>query len=203
MRDYDSIKFNSVPEQEFWEVVIHQERKHGLLYPIIPQYQVGKYFLDFAMPAIKLGMEIDGLAYHNGQESFMKDRRRQREIESQGWRIVRFAAKEISLNVSGCFGEFEDIAMGMNEIKYQNEMNEIKYQNEMNEIKYQNDVKILSIFADGKPRSTNSIVSECKIQRNKAWDLVMVLQGNGLLEAVELTKNGYPLWLPAELLEEG
>ena len=187
MRDYDhydSIKFNSVPEQEFWEMVVHQERIWGLFYPIIPQYQVGKYFLDFAMPVIKLGMEIDGLAYHNGQESFMKDRRRQREIESQGWRIVRFAAKEISLDVSGCYGEFEDIAMGMNEIKYQN------------------DVKILSIFADGKPRSTNLIVSECKIQRNKAWDLVMVLQANGLLEAVGKGSNGHPLWLPAAMMEE-
>jgi len=184
MRDYDSIKFNSVPEQEFWEVVIHQERKHGLLYPIIPQYQVGKYFLDFAMPTIKLGMEIDGLAYHNGQESFMKDRRRQREIESQGWRIVRFAAKEISLDVSGCYGEFANIAMGMNGIKYQD------------------DVKILNIFADGKPRSTNAIVSDCKIHRIKAWELVKVLQANGQLEAVGLTKNGHPLWLPAAMMEE-
>jgi len=185
MRDYDSIKFNSVPEQEFWEVVIHTERKWGLLYPIIPQYKVGKYFLDFAMPAIKLGMEIDGLAYHNGQESFMRDRKRQREIESQGWRIVRFAAKEISLDVSSCYGEFEDIAMGMGQIKYQNVPN------------------ILSIFADGKPRSTNAIVSELKIHRNKAWDLVKVWQANGLLEQVGKTKNGNPLWLPTAMMEEG
>ena len=185
MRDYDSIKFNSVPEQEFWEMVVHQERIWGLFYPIIPQYQVGKYFLDFAMPVIKLGMEIDGLAYHNGQESFMKDRRRQREIESQGWRIVRFAAKEISLDVSACYGEFANIAMGMNGIKWQDYG------------------KILSIFADGKPRSTNAIVSECKIDRIKAWELVKSLQLNGSLQQVGKRKNGHPVWLPTELLEEG
>jgi len=191
MRDYDSIKFNSVPEQEFWEVVIHTERKWGLLYPIIPQYKVGKYFLDFAMPAIKLGMEIDGLAYHNGQESFMRDRKRQREIESQGWRIVRFAAKEILLNALVCYGEFEDIAMGMNEIKYQNIQN------------IKNIPKILSIFADGKPRTTPGIVSECKISRNNAWDLVKDWQVNELLERVGKTTTGHPLWLPTAMMEEG
>lgn len=103
-------KFNSVPEKQFWTRVIDDPEK-GLLYnKIVPQQPVGKYRIDFAIPELKFGIEIDGLAYHNGQDSFMKDRSRQREIESQGWRIVRFAAKEISLDVDKCFQEAENIA---------------------------------------------------------------------------------------------
>lgn len=105
--------FNSVPEKEFWNRAIYDYKK-GLLYrDIVAQHPVGKYRIDFAIPDLKFGIEIDGLAYHNGQDSFMKDRSRQREIESQGWRIVRFAAKEISLDVNKCFWEAEAIAEEM------------------------------------------------------------------------------------------
>lgn len=108
-------KFNSVPEKEFWTRAINDQRK-GLLYrDIVPQHPVGKYRIDFAIPELKFGIEIDGLAYHNGQDSFMKDRSRQREIESQGWRIVRFAAKEVSLDVDKCFREAEAIALELSQ----------------------------------------------------------------------------------------
>lgn len=107
--------FNSVPEKEFWTRAINDPSK-GLLYKdIVPQHPVGKYRIDFAIPELKFGIEIDGLAYHNGQDSFMKDRSRQREIESQGWRIVRFAAKEISLDVDKCFREAEAIAVELSQ----------------------------------------------------------------------------------------
>lgn len=108
-------KFNSVPEKEFWTRAINDSAK-GLLYrDIVPQHPVGKYRIDFAIPELKFGIEIDGLAYHNGQDSFMKDRSRQREIESQGWRIVRFAAKEVSLDVDKCFREAEAIALELSQ----------------------------------------------------------------------------------------
>jgi len=58
-------------------------------------------------------------------------------------------------------------------------------------------------LSDGKPRSTNAIVSELKIHRNKAWDLVKVWQANGLLEQVGKTKNGNPLWFATAMMEEG
>lgn len=108
-------QFNSVPEKEFWNRAIY-DYKRGLLYrDIVSQHPVGKYRIDFAIPELKFGIEIDGLAYHNGQDSFMKDRSRQREIESQGWRIVRFAAKEISLDVNKCFWEAEAIALELSQ----------------------------------------------------------------------------------------
>lgn len=56
-------------------------------------------------PDIKFGVEIDGLAYHNGQDSFMRDRARQRALEADGWRIIRFAAKEVLNDPQKCFEE--------------------------------------------------------------------------------------------------
>lgn len=53
------------------------------------------YRVDFGQPDQKIAIEIDGLAYHNGQDSFMRDRKRQRDLELAGWRVIRFAAKEI------------------------------------------------------------------------------------------------------------
>jgi len=62
---------------------------------------------------------------------------------------------------------------------------------------------ILKVFKDGKPRSTNAIVSECKINRNKAWELVKGLQAKGQLEELGKGSNGHPLWLPAATMEKG
>jgi very-short-patch-repair endonuclease len=106
-------KFNSVPEKLFWTEVLNNPCQGLLFNRLVSQHPVGKYRIDFAIPELKFGIEIDGLAYHNGQDSFMKDRSRQREIESQGLRIVRFAAKEISLDVNKCFWEAESIAEEM------------------------------------------------------------------------------------------
>lgn len=110
-----SQQFNSVPEKQFWVQAVCGQYKGLLFNHLVSQHPVGKYRIDFAIPELKFGIEIDGLAYHNGQDSFMKDRSRQREIESQGWRIVRFAAKEVSLDVDKCFREAEAIAIELSQ----------------------------------------------------------------------------------------
>ncbi len=52
------------------------------------------YRLDFAIPEQRLAIEIDGYAFHSDRDTFIRDRRRQRELEVAGWRFVRFAGKE-------------------------------------------------------------------------------------------------------------
>jgi very-short-patch-repair endonuclease len=71
---------------------------------------VPPYRLDFAIPDKRFGIEVDGLAYHNGQESFIKDRKRQRQLEHDGWRIIRFAAKEVMEDAHGCIVEAARLA---------------------------------------------------------------------------------------------
>lgn len=74
---------------------------------LIPQYEVfgGKYQLDFADPISKTAIELDGYEYHSSKEAFTKDRKRQREIEAAGWRVIRFSGTEVYRNARGCAEE--------------------------------------------------------------------------------------------------
>lgn len=54
--------------------------------PMYPQYPVGPYFLDFADPVKKIGIEVDGKEFHLDIE---KDTARQTELERMGWKIIR------------------------------------------------------------------------------------------------------------------
>lgn len=75
-----------------------------------PQYNVGdashSYRIDFAIPLWKIAIEIDGLAYHTSQWTFINDRKRHRWLELNDWRVVRFAAKEILDDSYQCMLEF-------------------------------------------------------------------------------------------------
>lgn len=65
----------------------------------------GQYRLDFAHLESMTAIEIDGLAFHNGQESFRKDHQRQRRLTQAGWRVVRFTAKEVMAEGQRCARE--------------------------------------------------------------------------------------------------
>ena len=91
---------DSPAETVFWDA--YRKAVPSELTGLVAQYKIGRYRLDFAIPHRRMGIEIDGLQYHSSQESIIKDRRRQRELEQQGWRIVRFAAKEVFDNADEC-----------------------------------------------------------------------------------------------------
>jgi very-short-patch-repair endonuclease len=99
---------DSIAERKFWTAC----RQSGLfmLTLLVPQYEVKTdrycYRLDFALTMHKVGVEIDGMAYHSEQSTFINDRRRQRALECDGWRIVRFAAKEVLDDPDRCVREF-------------------------------------------------------------------------------------------------
>ena len=50
------------------------------------QFPVKQYFIDFADPIKNIGIEVDGRRYHTDKD---KDRKRQEEIEAEGWTIYR------------------------------------------------------------------------------------------------------------------
>ena len=56
--------------------------------PFYGQFPAGKYYLDFADPFKKIGIEVDG-KIHNTPESLKRDKRRQEELEKEGWKIIR------------------------------------------------------------------------------------------------------------------
>ena len=55
-----------------------------------------RYELDIALPEIRLAIEIDGYAYHSGDEQFQRDRTRQNALIAAGWRILRFTWADIN-----------------------------------------------------------------------------------------------------------
>lgn len=57
--------------------------------PLYPQFPVGRYFIDFADPYRKIGIEVDSIQWHQDKE---KDAKRQREIENMGWKIFRITS---------------------------------------------------------------------------------------------------------------
>jgi hypothetical protein len=57
--------------------------------PMYPQFPIGPYFADFADPWRKLVIEADGKEWHQDRAA---DTKRERHIESLGWRVFRFRA---------------------------------------------------------------------------------------------------------------
>ena len=100
-----NIIYESPLEQSFAE----EWGRQGLhlLYSLTSQHPIknGTYRLDFAYPPLQVGIELDGYTYHSDRETFTRDRQRQREIEAQGWRIIRFSGDEIRKDVVRCVQE--------------------------------------------------------------------------------------------------
>ena len=62
------------------------------------QHPIGRYIADFAVPARKLVIEIDG-----GQHATAagRDAARTRVLEAQGWRVIRFWNSDVTDNLAG------------------------------------------------------------------------------------------------------
>lgn len=92
-----------MPEDILWQAIQSEPALVGMVRQHAVTTRSGAaYILDFADPGLMVAIEVDGLAYHNGQDSFTADRRRQRRLEGDGWRVVRFAAREVTDDPHGC-----------------------------------------------------------------------------------------------------
>ena len=69
---------------------------------IIRERPVFPYFIDFAFENEKVAIEIDG-SQHNLPERRESDLKKEQLLLQNGWRILRFTAKEIQTNTEGCF----------------------------------------------------------------------------------------------------
>jgi very-short-patch-repair endonuclease len=79
------------------------------------QLVVGAYIVDFAAPAVRVVVEVDGGCHRDRQRA---DARRDRALEALGWRVVRVSAELVEQDldaavalVAGALGQSrEDIA---------------------------------------------------------------------------------------------
>ena len=83
--DFSLMKYLTPIEKNVYEYIVYYSL------PLYPQYPVGNYFIDFADPVRKIGVEVDGRAWHKDRE---KDDTRQKELESLGWKILRIRGFE-------------------------------------------------------------------------------------------------------------
>lgn len=94
-------------ELAFWRQAIKDPdfARHLQLNHVVRREGGGSYRIDFAIPDMMLGIELDGYDYHSSKEQFTKDRQRQRELEGLGWRIMRFSGSEVHKDVARCVAE--------------------------------------------------------------------------------------------------
>lgn len=83
-------------ERMFWDEIC------WIFRGIIPQVKTGKYRLDFASEDLKVAIEIDGHDYHKTKDQRTKDAERQRSLEKDGWRVIRFTGTEVFNNPRKC-----------------------------------------------------------------------------------------------------
>ena len=71
---------------------------------IIDYYDMPATLPDFAFPQSRIAIYCDGYDYHSGPEPFQRDRQQSRDLQLQGWLVLRFAANTIRVKVTleGC-----------------------------------------------------------------------------------------------------
>ena len=69
---------------------------------------VGRHRLDLAIEQddIRLDIECDGAAFHVDRE---KDAARDRAIEAEGWKVMRFSGRQLSRDMEGCIKAIMDL----------------------------------------------------------------------------------------------
>jgi very-short-patch-repair endonuclease len=95
--------FDSPLEQMFYELAF-------LDLHIYPQYKVGKYRIDFAIPEKMIAIELDGHEYHKEKYQRTHDAQRDRWLFGQGWHVLRFTGTEIYKDLDKCISEICSLA---------------------------------------------------------------------------------------------
>lgn len=86
----DWVRYFTPIEMDAWQAI----RYHGL--PLYPQYPALNYFIDFADPNKKIGLELDGKAWHDRDRDRVRDTRLFNEA---GWRIFRVSGSVAEANL--------------------------------------------------------------------------------------------------------
>ncbi len=77
-------RFSTPIEAEAWQCI------RGRRVVFYPEFPVLNYFIDFANPYLKVGVELDGKEFHNAEY----DRQRDKQLYDEGWTIYRIPGRE-------------------------------------------------------------------------------------------------------------
>ncbi len=109
---------------EIWDSTMPFEKPQSNIV-IAPQYQAGKHRIDFAIfinvianEEIKIVVECDGHNFHEKtKEQAARDKRRDRDLQIAGWKVLRFTGSEIWRDHKACAAYVSKLAT--NEIEAQ------------------------------------------------------------------------------------
>lgn len=75
------------------------------IYDFERQYWVEGYRLDFAAPPIKLGLEVNGVAFHSAAIDVQRNCHKLNRLVALGWRVLQFTAADIRRRPRRVVGE--------------------------------------------------------------------------------------------------
>jgi very-short-patch-repair endonuclease len=95
-RGYLDLPDASALERHMHRLLTDVCRAHRLPAPVA-EHPVcgGRYRLDFAWPALRLAVEVDGYAWHASAEAMARDRRRRSELAATGWTVLVFTWQQV------------------------------------------------------------------------------------------------------------
>lgn len=68
------------------------------------EHVIWRYVVDFCCPQLRLVVEVDG-AVHRQERRKERDRRRDFELRSRGYTVLRFTARRVERDLNGVVGE--------------------------------------------------------------------------------------------------
>jgi very-short-patch-repair endonuclease len=74
---------------------------------VIPQYSVGPYTIDFAIPDRLIAIECDGDYWHSLPDSHARDQRKDKFLYGRGWRVIRLSETEIKTDTVHCLSKIK------------------------------------------------------------------------------------------------
>jgi len=87
---------------------------------LVPQFQIDKIHVDFAIPPLKIAIECDGKEHHSEVSHRNKDNWRDAFLRSRGWVVQRFTGNDIITNIDWCIKRVIKIINHRKEILLQN-----------------------------------------------------------------------------------
>jgi very-short-patch-repair endonuclease len=88
-----------------WKYIL---RGRQLGYQFNRQRPILHYIADFMCKELKLIIEVDGITHHS-ESQFEKDLKRQRDLESHGFIVIRFRDEEVLNNIYGVRQHIEGV----------------------------------------------------------------------------------------------
>jgi DNA helicase-2/ATP-dependent DNA helicase PcrA len=110
LQHYQMLRDESLPPMLKPEYYLYRAMKERGL-EVIPQHVLGDYQLDFALfdRERKLDIEVDVFASLDLNKPSSADVRRNLQLLSDGWKIVRFTTAEILSNLTACVDAVEEV----------------------------------------------------------------------------------------------